>query len=42
VHGDCDNYLVLKGHKNAVLDLQWAMDGTQVVTGSSDETVRVW
>eukprot|EP00245_Coleochaete_scutata_P004081 TRINITY_DN16308_c0_g1_i1.p1 TRINITY_DN16308_c0_g1~~TRINITY_DN16308_c0_g1_i1.p1 ORF type:complete len:363 (-),score=58.72 TRINITY_DN16308_c0_g1_i1:310-1398(-) len=42
VHGDCENFMVLKGHKNAVLELHWAGDGSNIVTCSPDQTVRVW
>ncbi len=27
VYGDCENYAVLEGHKNAVIDLHWSIDG---------------
>ncbi len=27
VYGDCVNYGVLEGHKNAVLDVHWSSDG---------------
>lgn len=30
VQGECRNYNVLTGHKNAVLDLQWTHDGSKV------------
>ena len=39
---DCKNRLVLKGHRNAVLDLHWTTDGTQIVSASPDQTVRAW
>uniref|UniRef100_A0A803LYG3 Reverse transcriptase/retrotransposon-derived protein RNase H-like domain-containing protein n=1 Tax=Chenopodium quinoa TaxID=63459 RepID=A0A803LYG3_CHEQI len=31
-----------QGHKNAVLDLHWTTDGTQLVSASPDKTVRAW
>ncbi|KAK9138638.1 hypothetical protein Sjap_009232 [Stephania japonica] len=42
VHGDCKNFMVLKGHKNAVLDLQWTTDGSQIISASPDKTLRAW
>ena len=42
VRGECENFCVLKGHKNAVLDLHWTTDGSYVVSASPDKTVRVW
>ena len=33
---------MLKGHKNAILELHWSTDGSQIVTASPDETVRVF
>lgn len=26
-YGECENYMVLKGHKNAVLQVHWFTDG---------------
>ena len=40
VYGDCENYNVLAGHKNAVLELHWFPDGGSIVTASADKTVR--
>ena len=42
VRGDCKNFAVLRGHKNAVLDLQWTPDGTQIISASPDRTLRAW
>lgn len=42
VQGDCDNYMVLKGHRNAVLDLSWTADGQHIISASPDKTVRAW
>lgn len=42
VQGDCDNYMVLKGHRNAILDLCWTADGQQIISASPDKTVRAW
>lgn len=38
---DYDNFNVLEGHQNAVLDCQWCDDET-VVTCSADHTVQLW
>ena len=42
MQGDCDNYMVLKGHRNAVLDLCWTTDGQHIISASPDKTVRAW
>ena len=31
-----------QGHTDSVCSVAYSPDGTQVVTGSRDETVRVW
>ena len=41
-YGECENYSVLSGHKNAVLQLQWVPDGQHIVSCSPDMTVREW
>ena len=41
-YGECDNYAVLTGHKNAVIELHWLADGEHLVSCSSDKTVRTW
>ena len=40
VQGDCKNYNVLSGHKNAVLEIKWS--GDQIVSCSADKTVMLW
>lgn len=35
--GACDNYLVLKGHKDAVVDVRWTCDGEQLLSASVDK-----
>ncbi|KAF4323293.1 hypothetical protein BBO99_00002253 [Phytophthora kernoviae] len=42
VYGECRNYNVLHGHKNAVLEVQWTYDSAQVVSASADKTVGLW
>jgi Prp8 binding protein len=39
--GNYENYNVLEGHKNAVLDCAW-LDEDNVVTASADKTVQLW
>jgi Prp8 binding protein len=40
--GECDNYALLRGHKNAVLELAWAADSGSVFSASADRTVAMW
>ncbi|KAJ6291445.1 hypothetical protein OIU76_023505 [Salix suchowensis] len=40
--GNAKNFMVMRGHKNAVLDLHWTTDGSQIITASPDKTVRAW
>lgn len=40
-HGDCNNFNVLEGHKNAVLDVAW-MDDDTVATVGADQMVMLW
>lgn len=40
--GECENFNVLEGHKNAVLDLQWNLSGSKIVTASADKTVGLF
>ncbi|XP_024540287.1 U5 small nuclear ribonucleoprotein 40 kDa protein-like [Selaginella moellendorffii] len=42
VTGPCENFMVLKGHRNGVLDVHWMLDGGQIVSASPDKTVRAW
>ncbi|KAG5440732.1 hypothetical protein PCK2_000168 [Pneumocystis canis] len=41
-YGDCSNYGQLKGHKKAVLDLQWSRDSRVIYSASADFTVGTW
>ena len=38
IQGDCKNYNVLHGHKNAVLEAKWLTE-TTIVSCSADKTV---
>ena len=42
VYGDCANYNVLRGHKNAVLELSWLRDGRGLASCSADKSVALW
>jgi Prp8 binding protein len=42
VYGECTNYMMLTGSKNAVLELHWNYDGSQIVSCSADKMVSVW
>jgi len=42
VGGDCANYNVLYGHKNAVLDCHWSKDSSRIVSCSADATLAFW
>ena len=33
---------IIDGHSNAVLSVAFSLDGTQIVSGSDDETLRLW
>ncbi|XP_035509373.1 WD repeat-containing protein 18-like [Morone saxatilis] len=39
---DSDGNQVFKGHRNLVTCLSVSMDGTLLLSGSHDETVRLW
>ena len=40
--GDCFNYDVLKGHGNAVLDVDWSWDGSLLFSASTDKYAAAW
>lgn len=42
VRGACENYNVLEGHRNAVLDLAWAARGERLLSCAADKTVALW
>lgn len=41
-YGECENWGVLKGHEQAVLDLWWGRDDDILLTASADKTGAVW
>jgi len=42
VYGECENYAVLAGHKNAILQLRWGNNSRHIVTACADKTVGLW
>ncbi|SIO73171.1 Prp8 binding protein [Babesia microti strain RI] len=42
VFGDCENIAVLKGHKNAVIEVHWSHDNDFIFSCSADETLGLW
>ena len=42
VYGECENFAVLAGHKNALLDLSWGASSSRLVAACADKTVALW
>lgn len=42
VYGNCNNYNVLSGHKNAVLETKWISSSPLIVSASADKTAALW
>jgi len=42
VHGECENYGLLHGHKQAVLQLAWSFDSSNIWSCSADKSVMFW
>lgn len=40
--GECENYGLLSGHKNAVLEVHWGSNGNTICSASADKTVGLW
>lgn len=40
--GPCSNFGLLKGHKNAILQIQWTYDNMHLLSASADKTVALW
>ncbi|RPB28649.1 U5 snRNP-specific protein-like factor [Terfezia boudieri ATCC MYA-4762] len=41
-YGECENYVVLSGHKGAILDLNWSRDSLTIFTASADSLLASW
>ena len=41
-YGQCENYGVMTGHKQAILDLRWSRDSEVIFSASADMTVASW
>lgn len=41
-YGKCENYGILKGHKGAVLDLQWNRESSTIYSASADAVIASW
>ncbi|KAI9025926.1 WD40-repeat-containing domain protein [Phycomyces nitens] len=41
-YGESKNYGVLKGHNNAVMDVHWSRDASQLFSCSADKTLGIW
>ncbi|KAF4670643.1 U5 small nuclear ribonucleoprotein [Perkinsus chesapeaki] len=43
VYGDCDNWCILKGHDNAVLEVHWSStEPNKIVSCSADKSLALW
>ena len=40
--GECENYMMIKGHRNAVTDLHWTTDGQTIIASGADNTIRAF
>jgi len=41
-YGSCDNWGLLKGHEQSIIDLCWGRDDDIILTASADKTGAVW
>jgi Prp8 binding protein len=41
-YGNCENYGVLNGHRNAIIDLQWSRDSRILFSASADTHLASW
>ena len=39
---DLQEFARLEGHKDEIISLDWSPDGTKIVSGSLDKTIRIW
>ena len=42
IYNECRNFSVIKGHKNAILDMKWSNDDSQILTASADKTIGMF
>ena len=42
VHGECENYAVLRGHLGPVMEIQFNTDGDTMISASTDKTAALW
>lgn len=42
VYEECNSYLMLEGHKSAVVDVHWSLDASALYSCSADKSVAVW
>eukprot|EP00879_Flechtneria_rotunda_P012538 GHRR01013091.1.p1 GENE.GHRR01013091.1~~GHRR01013091.1.p1 ORF type:complete len:308 (+),score=57.93 GHRR01013091.1:211-1134(+) len=41
-YDECENYMMLRGHKNAVLEVHWFTSADHILSCSADKSVRCW
>lgn len=42
VQGECENFMMIKGHKLAVTDVHWTTDGQTLIASGADQTIRAF
>jgi Prp8 binding protein len=42
VYGECRNYNILSGHKNAVIEIKWIPSSNHIISASADKTLALW
>lgn len=42
VRDDCENWALLKAHKNPVLEIHWSTDGEKLFSASADKDCAIW
>lgn len=41
-YGECENYGILSGHQQAILDLHWSRDSRLIFSASADKNLAMW
>lgn len=41
-YDECENFMMVHGHKNAVLEVHWFSNGETLLSCSADKSVRCW